>query len=236
MRIADVDVAAAARLPADPSRSAMLALLLDGRAHPAGALAQAAGIGRPAASAHLKQLVGAGYLEVVRQGRPRYCRIARPEVATALESLAAIAPSLPVRSLRQSSAARLRATARTCYDHLAGPAGVLLHDALRDHGQVAEDAVTPTGVSCFDALGIDVDRLRRGRRPLLKTCLDWTERRPHLAGALPAALLVAFTDRGWTVRRTGLDGAPNGRQVEIDPAGWEQLRDWLGCSAGCHRR
>ncbi|GLY27248.1 winged helix-turn-helix domain-containing protein [Kineosporia sp. NBRC 101731] len=229
MQIADVDVAAAARLLADPSRSAMLTMLLDGRAHPAGALAQAAAIGRPAASAHLKQLVGAGYLDVVQQGRHRYYRIARPEVATALESLAAIAPSLPVRSLRQSSAARRLAAARTCYDHLAGQAGVLLHDALRDHGQVAEDAVTYPGVSAFGGLGIDVELLRRGRRPLLKTCLDWTERRPHLAGALPAALLVAFTDRGWMVRRTG-------RQVEIAPAGWEQLRDWLGCSAGCHVR
>ncbi|GAB6899627.1 ArsR/SmtB family transcription factor [Kineosporia succinea] len=229
MQIANVDVAAAARLLAEESRSAMLTLLLDGRAHPAGVLAQVAGIGRPAASAHLKQLVEAGYLEVVAQGRHRYYRISRPEVATALESLAAIAPPRPVRSLRQSSTARRLAAARTCYDHLAGRAGVLLRDALVDHGQVAEGVVTALGAKDFGELGIDVPTLARARRPLVKDCLDWTERRPHLAGALPAALLLAFTGRDWMTRQAG-------RQVEIDPAGWRQLGDWLGCSGGCHSR
>ncbi|GLY13697.1 winged helix-turn-helix domain-containing protein [Kineosporia rhizophila] len=225
MQIADVNVAAAARLLADASRAAMLTLLLDGRAHPAGALAEAAGIGRPAASAHLKQLVAAGYLEVVQQGRHRYYRISRPEVATAVESLAAIAPGRPVRSLRQSTAARRLAEARTCYDHLAGRAGVALRDALLEHQLLDGLSVTSRGEMALAAMEIDVSALGRQRRPLLKDCLDWTERRPHLAGALAAALLSAFTDRGWLNCRPG-------RRVEI--ADWANIQLWLGCSSGCH--
>jgi DNA-binding transcriptional ArsR family regulator len=228
MQIADADVAAAARLLADASRSAMLTLLLDGRAHPAGALAQAAGIGRPAASAHLKQLVEAGYLEVVQQGRHRYYRITRPEVATAVESLAAIAPALPVRSLKQSTAARRLAQARTCYDHLAGRAGVLLRDALLEHELLKQQEPTLAGTRSLIELGLEPTSLRRQRRPLVKDCLDWTERRPHLAGALAAALLVAFAEQGWMSRQAG-------RQVEIAPQGWDQVREWLGCSGNCHR-
>lgn len=225
MQIADVDVAAAARLLADPSRSAMLTLLLDGLAHPAGELAQVADIGRPAASAHLKQLVAAGYLEVLQQGRHRYFRIARPEVATAVESLAAIAPSLPVRSLRQSTAARHLALARTCYDHLAGRAGVLLRDALLDHGLLDGTLVTPAGERVLTELGLDLTALAGHRRPLLRDCLDWTERRPHLAGSLAAGLLSAFSEQGWLARRTG-------RQVEV--TAWRKVQQWAGCSAGCH--
>ncbi|TQS42722.1 winged helix-turn-helix transcriptional regulator [Cryptosporangium phraense] len=226
--MADVDVAFAARLLADPSRSAMLTLLLDGRAHPAGALARAAGIGRPAASAHLKQLVEAGYVEVVAQGRHRYHRIARPEVALAVESLALIAPPVPVRSLKQSTAARRLAAARTCYDHLAGRAGVRLRDALVDHGVVAADnSVPPRAAARLAELHIPLDALQRARRPLVRECLDWTERRPHLAGALPAALLDALVGRRWLVRGAG-------RHVEVGPSGWGEVLAWLGCPGPCH--
>ncbi len=226
MQIAEVDVAAAARLLADPSRSAMLTLLLDGRAHPAGVLAQAAGIGRPSASAHLKQLVAAGYLEVVAQGRHRYYRIGRPEVATAVESLAAIAPARPVRSLRQSTAARRLAEARTCYDHLAGRAGVLLRDALHEHDLIKDLSVTEAGRPRFAEIDVDTDVLAGHRRPLLKDCLDWTERRPHLAGGLAAALFTEFAERGWMSR-------PAGRRVEVSD--WASVRAWLGCPADCHQ-
>ncbi|MFI5955944.1 ArsR/SmtB family transcription factor [Cryptosporangium sp. NPDC051539] len=228
VEIADVDVAFAARLFADPSRSAMLTLLLDGRAHPAGVLARAAGIGRPAASAHLKRLVEAGYVEVVRQGRHRYHRIARPEVALAVESLAVLAPRVAVRSLKQSRSARRLAAARTCYDHLAGRAGVRLRDALVDHGVVDPDGPVPSaGAARLAELHIDPDALQRGRRALVRDCLDWTERRPHLAGALPAALLVTFVERGWMVRR-------DGRHVDVPDEGWAALSAWLGCTARCH--
>jgi DNA-binding transcriptional ArsR family regulator len=230
VQIADVDVARAAHLLADRSRAAMLTLLLDGRAYPAAALAQAAGIGRPAASAHLQQLVTAGLIEVHQQGRHRYHRITRVDVAEAIEALATIAPPIPVRSLRQSTTARQLAAARSCYDHLAGRAGVALRHIVLEHGiltQPAGDtglAVTAVGVERLGALGVDPVALGRGRRRLVRDCLDWTERVPHLAGALPAALLVTVVDRGWVTRRAG-------RRVEITAG---RLQDRLGCSETCH--
>jgi DNA-binding transcriptional ArsR family regulator len=238
VQIADVDVAGTARLLADPSRAAILTLLLDGRAYPAAALAQAAGIGRPSASAHLQQLVAAGLVEVYRQGRHRYHRITRADVAHAIEALAAIAPPVPVRSLKQSNAARRLAAARTCYDHLAGRAGVALRNTLLDHGVLtltapADDghnasfAISATGVERLATLGIDTVALTRDRRRLVRDCLDWTERLPHLAGALPAVLLAVMIDRGWVNRRAG-------RHIDITVAGWSHLQDQLGCSDTCH--
>jgi DNA-binding transcriptional ArsR family regulator len=229
VEIADVDVARAAQLLADPSRAAMLTLLLDGRAYPAGALAQAAGIGRPAASAHLQKLIAAGLIEVDRQGRHRYHRITRAEVAQAVEALAAIAPPVPVRSLRQSTLARQLATARTCYDHLAGRAGVALRVTLLDHGVLTDGplAVSEIGGGRLAALGVDTEALARERRPLVRDCLDWTERVPHLAGSLPAALLSAAAERGWVTRREG-------RAVDITATGWGALQAQLGCCENCH--
>jgi DNA-binding transcriptional ArsR family regulator len=238
VQIADVDVARAARLLADPSRAAMLTLLLDGRAYPAGALAQAAGIGRPAASAHLQKLVTAGLIEVDRQGRHRYHRITRADVAQAIEALAAIAPPVPVRSLRQSTLARQLAAARTCYDHLAGRAGVALRHTLLDHGVLilstpAGDAqntpytVSEIGSQRLATLGVDSDALARERRRLVRDCLDWTERLPHLAGSLPAALLGTMVDRDWVTRRAG-------RRIDVAATGWSRLQAKLGCSGTCH--
>jgi DNA-binding transcriptional ArsR family regulator len=243
VQVADVDVAAVARLIAEPARAAMLTVLLDAGAHPAGVLASAAGIGRPAASAHLQQLVAAGLVRVRPAGRHRYHELAGPEVAAALEALAAIAPPIPVRTLTQSNSARRLATARTCYDHLAGRAGIILRAALLDHHLLASEplsgaaasriedrgpafAVTELGAARLLDLGVRVRELPR-RRAVARDCLDWTERTPHLAGALPAAALDAFIDRGWLIRRRG-------RHVDVPHHGWAQAQRWLGCGGGCH--
>ncbi|MEV6306602.1 winged helix-turn-helix domain-containing protein [Actinoplanes sp. NPDC051861] len=239
MEVADVDVARVARLLGDQSRAAMLTALLDGRAYPAAALAQVAGIGRPAASEHLQQLVSAGLIEVFQQGRHRYHRITRAEVAHAIEALAAIAPPVPVRSLKQSTTARRLGVARTCYDHLAGRAGVALRSIMLDHGiltamtsrgtdgqgtllEISED-----GAGRIASLGIDLGGAASRRRRLVVDCLDWTERTPHLAGSLPAALLTTMIDQGWVVDR-------GKRRIDVPVGGWAQLQLGLGCSGTCH--
>ncbi len=160
----------------------MLDSLLSGRALAAGELARVAGVAASTASAHLAGLLAGGLVEVVAQGRHRYYRIAGPEVATALESLSHVAPPRPVRTLRESGHARALGFARTCYDHLAGRCGVALHDALLERGwlSTAYD-VTPVGASALAGWGVDVDGARVRRRSFARPCLDWTERRPHLA-------------------------------------------------------
>lgn len=203
-----VDVAAVGALFGDPARVAMLSALADGRALPAGELARAAGVLAPTATVHLRKLVDAGLVQVRQQGRHRYHQLAGPEVAAVLEALARVAPRVPVRSLRQHREAAVLGEARTCYDHLAGRLGVELCEALlaaavlravdeRDH------ELTEHGEEVLARLGIDVAGLRSCRRVQARTCLDWTERRPHLAGAIPAAITAKFLQRGWLTRTTG---------------------------------
>ncbi len=204
--IADVDVAAVAALIGDRARCVMLHCLLDSSERPAGELARAAGVSATTASGHLHRLVGAGLLTVRACGRHRYYGLAGPQVAVALEALALIAPPMPVRSLRQASSAAALADARSCYDHLAGHAGVTLRTALLDTGALSphgprDHQLTATGQALLADLGIDAAALLRSRRLLARDCLDWTERRPHLAGALPAALLARFLELGWLARR-----------------------------------
>ena len=201
----DVDVAAVARLLGDESRSTMLTALMDGRALTAGELARIAGIAAPTASAHLARLLDGGVVEMAAQGRHRYYRIASPDVANALEALAVVAESRPIRTLRTSSAARALKPARLCYDHIAGVLGVRIHDHVHATGAVTLDgggmALTESGRRWFGRAGVDVDAVPRTRRPLLRPCLDWTERCSHLAGALPARLATALIDQGWLRRR-----------------------------------
>lgn len=201
----DVDVAAVAAVIGDASRAAMLDALMSGRALTAGELGQAAGIGRSATSEHLARLVCAGLVEVTIQGRHRYHRLAGPEVGHALEALSHIAPEKPATSLRASTRARSLWFARTCYDHLAGACGVALHDMLISRALVSETAgtyvVTPTGAQWFLDLGVDLDPIMKQRRSFARPCLDWTERRPHLAGALAAATTERLMALGWFVRR-----------------------------------
>ena len=194
---ADVDVSAMARLIADPARSAMLHALLDGTARPAGELARLAGVRPATASAHLRQLLDAGLVVVRASGRHRYHALAGPEVAHALEALALIAPPVPIRSLRLSRQAEALRGARSCYDHLAGRLGVELRDRV-----VTIGPPKVVLVRLLDDLGLPLP-LVPSARPAVRDCLDWTERRLHLAGPLPAAVLAGLLDQGEVVRTTG---------------------------------
>ena len=223
----DVDLAAVGALIGDVSRAAMLDALMAGRALTAGELARAAGVSPSTASEHLARLSSGGLVEGVRQGRHRYFRLAGPEVGTALESLSHIAPPRPVTGLRQSADARALGFARTCYDHLAGTCGVAMHDAGFANGWLeatpAGYEVTSTGEREFGRLGVDMAAVRAARRTTARPCLDWTERRPHLAGALAARLADRLLDLGWLVRRSRTS-----RSLRLTDAGRTGL-EGLGC-------
>ncbi|MFO1060516.1 MAG: helix-turn-helix transcriptional regulator [Dongiaceae bacterium] len=226
--------AAVAALAGDPARAAMLHALMDGRALTASELARVAGVTPQTASGHLARLGGAGLLAVARQGRHRYHRLAAPSVARMLESIMQVAAELdpPQRRLAVGPRDAALRRARTCYDHLAGRLGVALADALVEAGHVelAGDAglLTESGRALLDGIGLDTAPLlaRRSGRVLCRPCLDWSERRPHLAGALGAALCAHSLARGW-VRR--LDGT---RAVAITPAGERAFRERLGAVLG----
>jgi DNA-binding transcriptional ArsR family regulator len=204
-RFAIADVAS---LFAEPTRAAILLALLDGRALPAGELARAAGLSAPATSLHLAKLTGGGLLAVRREGRHRYYRLSSPDVAHALEALGAIATAPPPARSPVPGRSPLRA-ARTCYDHLAGAVSVALADLLERERflRAADDRtyeITREGAAWFaDALRIDVGILVRGRRAVARRCLDWTERRPHLAGALGAAVLERLVEGRWIAKVRG---------------------------------
>jgi DNA-binding transcriptional ArsR family regulator len=220
----DTDLAAVGALIGDPSRARMLDALMGGRAMAAGELARAAGVGASTASEHLARLRDGGLVEVVAQGRHRYYRIAGPDVGSALEALSHVAPPRPIASLRQAGHAQALGFARTCYDHLAGSCGVALHDALiaRDWLTAAYD-VTPVGDEALAGWGVDVAAARGRRRSFARPCLDWTERRPHLAGALAAAITDALVEQGWFVRR-----AADSRALRLTDAGRSGLAS-VGC-------
>lgn len=217
--VVDVDVAAAAAVIGDRARCAILHALLDGSERPAGELARAAKVSAATASGHLQRLVEAELLTVRPCGRHRYYALAGPQVAAVLEALALISPPVPVRSLRESRTAAALFEARSCYDHLAGHAGVALRTALLEASALAPDGprdhqLTDTGRALLADLGVDADQLLRSRRLFARDCLDWTQRRPHLAGALPSALLTRFLQLGWLTRRRadrGLDITDLGR-------------------------
>lgn len=202
----DSGLSAAAGLFADPARAAMLDALVDGRALPAGELARLAGVSPQTSSSHLQKLVAGGLLTVRVQGRHRYYTLANAEVAHAIEALSILVPQPPVRSLRQSLAAQRLAAARTCYNHLGGVLAVNIADALVESGRCeryeAGVAVTPLGIAFFRTLDIDVVRICGGDPPFTKTCIDWTQRRQHLAGPLGTSLLHALLDRSLIVRGT----------------------------------
>ncbi|WP_049577253.1 ArsR/SmtB family transcription factor [Nonomuraea sp. SBT364] len=195
--VRDADIAPVAALIADPTRAAILTALLGGRALAAGELARLAGVSAATASAHLARLLDGGFVTVLRQGRHRYYRLSGPEAAEVLEVLARVGARPPVRSLRQSRQARMLEEARTCYDHLAGKAGVALFEALRESGCLAGEEVTAVGERLLAGIGVHVAGARGTRRRFAPECLDWTERRPHLGGALGAAVTAVLLERGW---------------------------------------
>jgi DNA-binding transcriptional ArsR family regulator len=213
----DADIAAVASVLADRSRAAICQTLLDGRFRTAGELARAAAIMPSTASEHLSRLLSGGFVEVTRQGRHRYYRLAGPDVAAALEALGALAPPRPVNSLRESSAGAALRDGRTCYDHLAGRLGVAVTRGLVDAGVLNSDLAV-VDVAPLESLGVVVPH--GSRRPLVRPCVDWTERCYHIAGALPAALTTAFFDRGWLTR------VGRGRAVRLTAAGRAEL-SWL---------
>lgn len=215
-----------AALLADRSRAAICMALLDGRAWTAGELARHAGISRSTASEHLSVLVAGGLLAEERQGRHRYLRLADARAAQLVEDLAAaVGVQERPSSLRTVRAAAQLAAARTCYDHLAGALGVSLFDALVGRGLLdTQDglALTADGRALFTDLLGDSALTPSGRRPLVRPCLDWTERRSHLGGALAAALLTDLVDRAWLVR------SPAHRGVVVTPVGARALAETFG--------
>ncbi len=219
-------IAAVAALMGDPARANILGLLMDGRALTVSELAQGAGVSLPTASGHLAKLAEAGLVVGARQGRHRYLRLSGPDVAEVLEGLMALAERTGAKRVRPGPRDAALREARICYDHLAGERGVALMRALERAGLIQpgpedEPSLTPAGHAAFAALGVDVDRLARGRRPLCRSCLDWSERRAHLGGALGAALLQALIDHGWARRGEG-------RLVRFAPGGASALAERLG--------
>ncbi|WAU80650.1 winged helix-turn-helix domain-containing protein [Streptomyces sp. Qhu-G9] len=219
-------LAALASLVADETRAAFLLVLLDGRAWTAGELARHAGVAASTASEHLGKLVAGGLLTEERQGRHRYVRLADARVAQLVEDLAAqVTPTATARphTLREAGAGSAMARGRTCYDHLAGRLGIAVTDALTGLGLLRQDtgfALTDEGVSWFGNLGVPL--VRTGRRPLARACLDWTERRPHLAGTAGAALCRHALDAGWCVR------IGSERAVKVTDRGERMLAELLG--------
>jgi DNA-binding transcriptional ArsR family regulator len=204
----------------------MATALLSGEALTAGELAKVANLSPSAASPHLTRLVEGGLLIVAHQGRHRYYRLADPAVAKVLEAMLTIAPGRPIANLRAEWKRNKLWAARTCYDHLAGMLGVQLYDRMIARGLLsrADGAlrVTPVGGAFFAAMGIDTEALSRGRRPLLRECLDWTERRHHLAGALGAALLDHLVGNG------SLQHDSSSRAIRVSAKGMSYLRDQFG--------
>src|SRR6266851_562514 len=285
----DVDVVPAAALISEPTRAAMITALLDHRPLAAGELARLAGVSPATASAHLARLLNGGLVTMIKQGRHRYYHLAGPEVAAAMEALAHLSNATPVqvRSLRESRDAAALAEARTCYDHLAGRAGVALLEALlagriltpatgggelaacgpnggahpenggpaasgpTGNGHVANGApdgaregyegrharaapqapirpeafvVTADGMATLTSFGLNIGALERTRRRFAGACLDWTERKPHLNGALGAAMTARLLGLGWIERGS------RRRAVRVTPAGREGLAATFGWS------
>jgi len=270
----DVDIVPAAALIAEPTRAAMITALLDDRPLAAGELARVAGVSPATASAHLARLLNGGLVTMIKQGRHRYYHLAGPEVAAVMEALANLsnATPVPVRSLRESRDAAALAQARTCYDHLAGRAGVALLDALLARGMLAPApdggqpsnggpsgagapagdgapnggrpgyegrharaapqaqirpeafVVTGDGLATLTSFGLNVGALEQSRRRFAGACLDWTERKPHLNGALGAAMTARLLGLGWIERGS------RRRAVRVTPAGCAGLASTFGWS------
>ncbi|NEX64747.1 ArsR/SmtB family transcription factor [Noviherbaspirillum galbum] len=215
-----------AALIGDHARAEVLGLLMGGMALTATELADGAGVTRQTISGHLAKLLDAGLLSVVAQGRHRYFRIAGAEVAQLLESLMGVAFGTGAVRVRSSPREPALRKARVCYDHLAGELGVLLYASLARHHAFAVDAtgitLTMAGRERIDALGVVLEKSTSTRRPLCRTCLDWSERRDHLAGRLGTALLERFQELGWAHR------VPDSRVLAFSIEGETALRNWLG--------
>ncbi len=203
------DIAMVASLVGDPARSNMLTALMSGRALTASELAQEAGITPQTASSHLSKLEAGGLIEPEKQGRHRYYRLTGSDVALVLEGLAGLAARAGHMRVRTGPKDPALRRARICYDHLAGDLGVQMLDSMKRQRLIrqSKEAMELTGEGkrfMATALQIDADTLAHPRRPVCKACLDWSERRHHLAGTLGAAMMTRFTELKWAER----DSAP----------------------------
>jgi DNA-binding transcriptional ArsR family regulator len=222
----DADIAAAASLLAEPARAVLVTAVIADGALPVTELAERACIAPSTASEHLARLVAGGFLNSEKRGRQRYYALADPAVAAAVEALALVAPQPPVRSLREATRSELLREARTCYDHLAGKVGVALAQSLeRERVLVRRNGDYTLGsgaAASLEELGIDLAPLERLRRPVVRGCLDWSERELHVAGSLGASLADRFFELGWIRRRDG------NRSVEVTPRGQRSFSTELG--------
>ena len=215
------DISSVAALISEPARARILLALLDGRGLPATELAQRAGITCQTASSHLAKLSEGGLLQVIPQGRHRYYRIGNSRIAELLESMARFAPRAETDRARSPIQ-----IARTCYNHIAGKLGVAVTEAivrrklLKEAGRDYE--LTTNGAGWFSELGIDVAALRKSGRVFARQCLDWSERRNHLAGVLGSALAEYLFNDGWIER------VPESRAVRITKLGGRELKRRLG--------
>lgn len=220
--MATPNIVEVASLIGDASRAAILMCLLGGKALPASELARAARVTPQTASSHLAKMVEGGLLVHESYGRHRYYRLANPEVGQALEGLNAIALPKPVRSLQEWDQSKALQFARTCYDHIAGEVGVTLTDKMLAIGLLKQEegdfTVTPDGTRWFGDFGIDLDDIRRGRRHFARQCLDWSERRHHMAGTLGAAITNRLFDLEWIER------IPGGRALQVTNKGFWGLK------------
>jgi DNA-binding transcriptional ArsR family regulator len=226
--IAAVNIAEVAALVGDPSRANMLAAMFDGRALTAGELAAIAGVSAATASGHLAKLVQGRLVSVAVQGRHRYFRLASSEVARMLEQIAVVAAEAPARPRATPRVPANLREARTCYDHVAGRLGVAIADGLTARGAIILTAdageVTEAGRALLDGLGVRLAAQPGSRRLLCRPCLDWSERRPHLAGVVGAAILDRTLELGWVRRsseRRALVITPTGRRLFADVLGAE---------------
>lgn len=226
MNVAHPDgaVSAIAAAIGEPARARMLYSLVDGHARTSTELAVVAGVAPSTASVHLQRLKAQGLVKLLAQGKHRYYSLEGSQVAAALEALSVLAGGRPGR-FEPNTPDRLRA-ARTCYDHIAGTLGVGLHDRFLERGWLAAGesgyGLTASGRHAFAALGIDVEAAVALRRRFAFPCLDWSERRPHLGGALGAAVLALALKRRWVTED------PDGRALSVTTAGVRELQSRFG--------
>ena len=218
-----LEIAQVASLIGDVSRANILSALMDGRALTALELSLSANVTPQTASSHLAKLTDANLLAVEKQGRHRYYRLSSPQVARTLEAVMALTAYSPPRYRASSKLDDDLRTVRSCYDHLAGRIGVAIADSLIDQGHIAFDGdageVTGSGMEFFAAMGIDLTTPIKGRRIFCRPCLDWSERRPHIAGAIGAAICAHSFGKDWIRRANGT------RAVTITPKGERIFRE-----------
>jgi DNA-binding transcriptional ArsR family regulator len=228
--VSGITLAEIAALIGDVARANILSALMDGRALTAGELAWHSGVGASTTSGHLAKLSEANLIALERQGRHRYYRLASPEVAQAIEALMAVASFGPKRHRPVGPKDEALRTARTCYDHLAGRLGIAIADALslKRHVVLSESAgiVTDEGQRFLCDFGIDLDAGHKGSRAPCRTCLDWSERRPHLSGRLGAALCTRFFELGWVAR------IKDSRALSVTAEGRNGLKSGFGIEIG----